>query len=488
MYSQISGAGMHGGGAAMQGGAMQMHGGMAGGMSPGRAGGMSPGMGGGMVHMQGAGMGQMQSGSIHMTGPRTGMAGSMLPGTAVMSASGNIVGGAGCLGAGALASCMGCGGTCGEETTGSISLLYVGGGGGEWVEETTTTYKYVGAGAGDLIIEVQKKQTFFWGCCGFGVFALVLVAILFWCTPTKTTTQKFVVPTPTLRPTWMTTVPPPTTTTKAVRQVCICWGDPHCLTFDLGRPSFYGEGEFWILKNPQAQIQGRYMGTPFTYGLAAAQKIAIGGPFLQGHTIEVEPMEHAYGGHILVDGEPVLLNFGTYRVGDVATINYDGQGDLPDQAASQWTTRAVHLELPMDIVMTIFRWGNYVDFKLEMSPLPGGQDGSCGNFNGDASDDTTPAIFKRIGARVGRGELLFSHFTDVSFTSEEQSMLNKDCPEGELMAAREKCRGGLLQSATEQQLNACAFDVCFGMNEHALRIAKTYATAEDRAAAHEALA
>eukprot|EP00446_Apocalathium_sp_SHHI-4_P042657 CAMPEP_0177335516 /NCGR_PEP_ID=MMETSP0368-20130122/23293_1 /TAXON_ID=447022 ORGANISM="Scrippsiella hangoei-like, Strain SHHI-4" /NCGR_SAMPLE_ID=MMETSP0368 /ASSEMBLY_ACC=CAM_ASM_000363 /LENGTH=392 /DNA_ID=CAMNT_0018796305 /DNA_START=10 /DNA_END=1189 /DNA_ORIENTATION=- len=392
-----------------------------------------------------------------MTGPRTGMAGSMLPGTAVMSASGNIVGGAGCLGAG------------------------VGGGDHHHLQVR-------GRRCRRPHHRSPEEADFFLGLLRLRRLRPRIGGDPLLVHPHEDDDPE-IRGTYTYLETYLDDYrAAPHYDDESSSPGVHLLGRPALLTFDLGRPSFYGEGEFWILKNPQAQIQGRYMGTPFTYGLAAAQKIAIGGPFLQGHTIEVEPMEHAYGGHILVDGEPVLLNFGTYRVGDVATINYDGQGDLPDQAASQWTTRAVHLELPMDIVMTIFRWGNYVDFKLEMSPLPGGQDGSCGNFNGDASDDTTPAIFKRIGARVGRGELLFSHFTDVSFTSEEQSMLNKDCPEGELMAAREKCRGGLLQSATEQQLNACAFDVCFGMNEHALRIAKTYATAEDRAAAHEALA
>mmetsp|Transcript_65046 Transcript_65046/g.211995 ORF Transcript_65046/g.211995 Transcript_65046/m.211995 type:complete len:228 (-) Transcript_65046:331-1014(-) len=227
------------------------------------------------------------------------------------------------------------------------------------------------------------------------------------------------------------------------------------------------------------------MGTKYTYGLAATQKVAIGGPFLQGNVIEVEPMEHAYGGHILVNGKPVLTSFGTLQVGP-AFINYNGIGQLVDEAASQWTTRAVHLELPLGIQMTVFRWGNYLDMKITMRALEGGQDGSCGNFNGDLADDTTEAIFNRVGARIESSAMLFSSRAEISFTTEEQEMLRSQCPARTMVDAELQCRKNLPQSATVLQVNACVFDVCFGMNEHALRSAATYASAADQASANSA--
>lgn len=280
----------------------------------------------------------------------------------------------------------------------------------------------------------------------------------------------------------MTAPPLPTPVVKT----CLFWGDPHLVSFDGARPSFYGAGEFWIVKNDQIHIQGRYMGTKYTYGLAATQKVAIGGPFLHGHTIEVEPIEHAYGGHILVDGTPVLKDFGQYRIGNFATIDYNGQGKLVDEAASVWTTRAVHLSLPMSVRMTIFRWGNYLDLKLEMPKPVGGLDGSCGNFNNDPSDDTPAAIFQRIGARVPPSELMFNTNAIVQITAEEVAMLRTQCPSRTLASARSECQRELGQQATDVQIQACSFDVCFGMNEHALRVAKNYATGADEAAAHSA--
>jgi len=357
----------------------------------------------------------------------------------------------------------------------------VGSGRGDWITETT--YKYVGYGAGDLAVVVQQKRNYM-PCFALAVLlvAVVVVAVAFMPSTPVTTVVKsnfLSTPPPTSRP-----APPPMTlpTTPALEKTCSFWGDPHVLTFDGARPSFYGDGEYWIVKNKDVSIQGRYMGTKYTYGLAATQKVAIAGPFLQGNVIEVEPMEHAYGGHILVNGQPVLTSFGTLQVGP-AFINYNGIGELVDEAASKWTTRAVHLELPMGIHMTVFRWGNYLDMKITMKALEGGQDGSCGNFNGDPVDDTTEAIFNRIGARVESSAMLFSSRAEISFTTEEQEMLRTQCPARTMVDAELKCRQNLPQSAMVLQVNACVFDVCFGMNEHALRSAATYASAADQAAA-----
>jgi len=267
------------------------------------------------------------------------------------------------------------------------------------------------------------------------------------------------------------------------RKTCLFWGDPHLVTFDGARPSFYGDGEYWIVNSGPVQIQGRYMGTKYTYGLAATQKVVVAGTFLNGHKIEVEPVERAYGGRILVDGQPVLAEFGILKVCEGATITYDGQGELPDKAASLWTSRIVHMELPMGISFTVYRWGNYLDLKLEMTPVPGGQDGSCGNFNGDPADDTTAAILAR-GGRVADKDLLFSSRAVTAFTTEEAEMLRRNCPAEELVKGELACRKDLPQNAETVQVNACVFDFCFGMNEHALQTAKNYATPEDKKAAN----
>jgi hypothetical protein len=178
-----------------------------------------------------------------------------------------------------------------------------------------------------------------------------------------------------------------------VKRDCTFWGDPHVITFDRARPSFYGDGEYWIVKSDQVKIQGRYMGTAYTFGLAATNKVVVSGPFIQGHKIEVPNLED---GPILIDGKPALTSFGTVQVGG-AQITYDGNGELIDEATSVWAKKIVHMYLPGDIQMHVYRWSNYMDLKITMAPLAGGQDGSCGNFNGDPGDDRLLVHHSHVG-------------------------------------------------------------------------------------------
>merc|ERR1719162_27805 len=375
---------------------------------------------------------------------------------------GVVVGtGAGCCGVGADAGCGTAGGCSTEFGTGNLS--FVGNGVGEYVAETT--YRYVGLGRGDLSFVTAKRSML---PCGLVLLALIVVAVVV-----------------------LLMGPGATSTTNRVQSIvqtvresktCTFWGDPHVNTFDGGRPSFYGEGEYWVVKHPEVEIQGRYAGTKYTFGLASTQKVAVSGSFIGGNTIEVEPLEAGFGGQIRINGRAVLSEFGTESIGG-ATVTYDDRGELVDEATSRWAKRAVHLGLPHGIRMTVFRWNNYLDMRIQMAPLEG-MDGSCGNFNGDASDVTTAQIFERIGARVEAGANLFSRRVPVEFTAQMEEMLHKHCDDNAKYTARQRCTDELRVDATSQQMSACLFDGCFGMNEHALQTAKTFASDEELRDAH----
>jgi len=455
------GAGAYRGAGVYSGGAMG-GGGMAGG---GMAGGAGLGAQGAGVYRGGGGGGG--TGGVFVGGA----------GNAGMAGVGGGNGGCGCGGPG----CLGCGASCGEATgcgggvvTGG-ALTYVGAG-GDWITETT--YKYVGAGAGNLTAVVPASRGNALPCVALMAVMAVVALVVLLMPGAETTTTTVLMPVVV----YTTSRPTPAPPAPEVK-TCLFWGDPHIVSFDGARPSVYGDGEFWVVKNDRVHIQGRYLGTKYTYGLAATQKVAIGGPFLEGNTIEIEPMEQTYGGRILINGKPVLSNFGQERIGHIATIDYNGNGQLVDEAASVWTERAVHLQLPMGVHMTVFRWGNYLDMKITMPKLEGGVDGSCGNFNDDASDDTPAAIFQRVGARLPRDATMFSTALVVDISSEEKQMLKKQCPHNTLTDARATC-SRQIQGATDAQVESCSFDVCFGMNEHALRSAKNFATVAEERAAH----
>lgn len=183
-------------------------------------------------------------------------------------------------------------------------------------------------------------------------------------------------------------------------------GDPHINTFDGGRPSFYGEGEYYIVKSDSVIIQGRYLGTKYTAGLAATDSIAVGGDFLKGHVIAVGSLRD---GPIVVDGMPVLTRFPSEHVLEgVGVLKYSGEGELVDQATKDWEKKVVTMELPGDVRVEVFRWANYLDLRITMPAQPN-QDGSCGNMNADAGDDTTEVIgcgFRRSFPSLGCPQLL----------------------------------------------------------------------------------
>merc|ERR1719436_2006340 len=100
------------------------------------------------------------------------------------------------------------------------------------------------------------------------------------------------------------------------------------------------------------------------------------------------------------------------------------------------------MDLPSGVSLTVMRWQNYIDFKIEMPNL-GSIDGSCGNFNGRSDDDTTEQIMERIGARVSDGDLLFQHRHIVDFTPEMQAMLASQCTGAARTKAQTECTAEL---------------------------------------------
>jgi len=121
------------------------------------------------------------------------------------------------------------------------------------------------------------------------------------------------------------------------KKTCTLWGDPHIISFDQvgdikGEAlSFYGDGDFWVVKSPAVSIQGRFEGTKYTEGLAATNQIVVSGTFLNGHKIEVGTKK---SGIVTVDGQAVFASFpavAPYKAADGSfTVAYDAQGEVPD--------------------------------------------------------------------------------------------------------------------------------------------------------------
>jgi hypothetical protein len=243
---------------------------------------------------------------------------------------------------------------------------------------------------------------------------------------------------------------------------CLVWGDPHISTFDRSRADFYGEGIRWLVRSKEVSIQARYKATPFTNGLAATQAIAIGGAALQGHVLKVGPME---SGQITWDDQPILTSFpSVFDTAGLGRISYSAEGDLVDSAQSHLDRHIVHVDFPSaNIEIQVMRWANHINVRIRMSPQRG-QDGHCGNFNGDASDDTTEGIRARAGTASFSAEEAESLFATYEPAAPGPAVTVDNCPEDKHSHALDLCRQRGLQSLG---LDACVFDVCFGGDRYA---------------------
>jgi len=260
-----------------------------------------------------------------------------------------------------------------------------------------------------------------------------------------------------------------------VAKMCTLWGDPHIISFDQMDTdkskaySFYGDGDFWLVRSTTVSIQARFEGTKYTEGLAATNQIMVGGAFLHGHKIEVGTLD---SGILTVDGRRVIAGFpGSYN-GAGFTVTYDGQGEVPDVVPEGNEKRVVHMDLPLGVKVTVFQWANYMDVQIEMTKQPD-QDGVCGNFNGNQGDDTTQAIMARVGARVRPSQNLLSGKALIEWTPQMDKMMQVECAATTLAAGHAKCARYL--GASGAVVNSCTFDYCFGMNVRARSHAKTYA-------------
>merc|ERR1712039_128101 len=168
----------------------------------------------------------------------------------------------------------------------------------------------------------------------------------------------------------------------------------------------FGHGDFWIVKSPQVNIQGRYGPTQWTEnGLSATLALAVGGPFLQGHVLIIEPQN----GQITWDGEPILQEFPSdWSVPGLITARYHELEEPISKAMLHMPmVHGIDVELPQDLRITVNRWSKHVDLVIHMRAQAGGQDGHCGNFNGDASDDSMDVIKARMELKVPDEDLLF---------------------------------------------------------------------------------
>merc|ERR1719219_3067242 len=248
---------------------------------------------------------------------------------------------------------------------------------------------------------------------------------------------------------------------------CIGWGDPHLRTFDGMRADYYSSGDYHLVKSGLISIQAQYLPTKFTNGLAVTKMVAIGGPVLKGNKLIIGPLTASW------NGAPILGQLGShFSQPGLLTVNYDTSGALIDTTGGvdASKTKIVHVKItdgsPEGLSVQVNRWtaspgDEYVNWKIDMHALPG-QDGHCGNFNGNAADDDRLAVRQRVGTQgVPAGpEMLFGQKTPVTVANRPDI---NNCPQATMDAAKADCAAKYGSAKM-----SCLTDYCFAGKEVAL--------------------
>jgi hypothetical protein len=350
----------------------------------------------------------------------------------------------------------------------STGWAFVGAGNGDFAPEAAS-YGSVGQGAGSYVKEVS---TSFYGwklrpCCVVLLCLMLLIPLLYFLLPNLGGGEiesvepqvQIKTPAPTPAPVIPAPLPPAPAPPSGKFGFCTVFGDPHVLTFDHQRSDYYSPGEYWIVKSSKIAIQGRYLPTRASSGLACAKVLAVGGPLLKGHKIFVSATTATF------DGKPILTSFPSSFSLDGISMEYNGAGVLLQKGRAGKALHIVHIKIPdgtpEGIEIQVNRWtepseGHYINIRVTMHSIPG-QDGHCGNFNGNAADDERRQVRSRLGKTgVPPGELLFKTKTPV--VQANRPDIN-DCEASKLDGAKKLCQkkeGKFIPTM------GCLIDVCFG--------------------------
>merc|ERR1719198_289938 len=164
-------------------------------------------------------------------------------------------------------------------------------------------------------------------------------------------------------------------------------------------------GDVWLVKNPRVHIQGRYNLIQRMKNKPFLRAVAIGGPFLAHNKLIIGPAK----GHVLWNGEKILLQDGngTFKVDDLFSITARHDTKLVQDTSR--TTLGVDINLPLGIKMIVNRHPRHLGVRISVlgALLEDGIDGECGNYNGNADDDTAELIQARLGHGILISDLLF---------------------------------------------------------------------------------
>jgi len=153
--------------------------------------------------------------------------------------------------------------------------------------------------------------------------------------------------------------------------------------------------DLWLVRGrahdgSTVRIAARYWRNASSTGHQVFLKsLAISGGFITNRTLIVRPLQDEITWNNQKETYAILKK-------EESAFSIEGLVSAKRKASTSGST--VEVELPKEVKLLITRHQKYVNVAISMPPLAT-QDGLCGNFNGDSSDDTLGMILAR-GPRV----------------------------------------------------------------------------------------
>lgn len=248
---------------------------------------------------------------------------------------------------------------------------------------------------------------------------------------------------------------------------CLIQGDPHIKTFDspVVNKNAYGPlDDYTLVKNEYINVQGRY-GSTRSDNKAQLMGVAVSGPLVGGATL-IFPK--GYEHPPTIDGKPMEGN--RYHT-PMFTIRYEPKGVnlhfIFDKTNGRGKPRPLYVVVLTDPVdgtklgrVRVNRARNAKSVAMAahitmQSAFLTNVQGQCGNFNGDAKDDTS-----KEADIVSMADNLFAD------TNPQQGLqpFNKPCTKGQKKKAMRCCKERHGET-TLDFLNACVTDNCCGVDK-----------------------
>jgi hypothetical protein len=207
---------------------------------------------------------------------------------------------------------------------------------------------------------------------------------------------------------------------------CVIWGDPHIITFDLHQEhlrlhpkreslfrtrnweldelSVQENGTFWVVKSSNVHIQGRYGKNKKHSDLTSLDAFAVGGPFLNYNVLVFRPLS----GAVTWNNLEILSSLPAAFTNRFVSARYHKGAEMVKDGSM---APAIEVNLPRGLKLTINRWATMLEAKIDMC-LEEGQDGQCGNFNDNVTDDSEEQIMTRIGQKLLPHECMIERFPE----------------------------------------------------------------------------